>query len=154
MGKAKSRTLPILPLPKGVVLFPGITLRIPVAGRSDVLSLLKSIYARSKTPKPDAADVPVGCVPLNSPLLSSDGQQLIEANQPSGQEQDEAIDHTHEEATSTSLFGYGTVARITGVRGRREDLTLVVEGLRRFKIDKVTQERPYFEATVIYPDEE
>ncbi|KAI4117877.1 MAG: hypothetical protein LQ345_001972 [Seirophora villosa] len=154
MGKAKSQMLPILPLPKGVVLFPGITLRIPVAGRSDVLSLLKSIYARSKTPKPDAADVPVGCVPLNSPLLSSDGQQLIEANQPSGQEQDEAIDHTHEEATSTSLFGYGTVARITGVRGRRDDLTLVVEGFRRFKIDEVTQERPYFEATVIYPDEE
>ncbi|KAL8645299.1 MAG: hypothetical protein Q9210_006780, partial [Variospora velana] len=157
MGKAKSQTLPILPLPRGLVLFPGITLRIPVAGRSDVLSLLTSIYSRSKTPQPDAAVVPIGCVPLNSPLLSSNGQRLIEGEQPSRQEQEQehSIGHTPEDANRRGLFAYGTVARITGVRGRRpEDLTLVVEGFRRFKIDKVTQERPYFEATVIYPEQE
>lgn len=155
MGQSKSQTLPILPLPKGIVLLPGTTLRIPVAGRSNVLSLLTSIYTRSRTPKPDAAAVPIGCVPLTSPLLSSEGQQLIEGNPTPSQEQDDNNLDAPEDATSKDLFSYGTVARISGVQGRRpDDLTLVVEGLRRFRIDNVTKERPFFEANVTYIEEE
>ncbi|KAL8943018.1 MAG: hypothetical protein Q9216_001306 [Gyalolechia sp. 2 TL-2023] len=155
MGQSKSQTLPILPLPKGCVLLPGVTLRIPVAGRSDILSLLTSIYTRSKTPRPDAASVPIGCVPLRSPLLSREGQQLIDGGNRSGQEQDDDNLDKPEEATSSDLFAYGTLARISGVQGRRpEDLTLVVEGLRRFRINTVTQERPFFEAAVNYFEQE
>ncbi|KAL8712537.1 MAG: hypothetical protein Q9225_006927, partial [Loekoesia sp. 1 TL-2023] len=155
MGQSKSQTLPILPLPKSVVLLPGVTLRIPVAGRSDVLSLLTSIYTRSRTPKPDAAAVPIGCVPLRSPLLSSDGQHLIEDKARGRPEQDDDRNDIPEEATSSDLFAYGTVARISGVQGRRpDDLTLVVEGLRRFKIHDITQERPFFQATITYPEKE
>lgn len=150
IGSSKSQPLPILPLPKGIVLLPGVTLRIPVAGRSDVLALLTSIYSRSKTPRPDAAAVPIGCVPLSSPLLSSDGQQLIEGQDRPRQEQDD--DHwTPEDVTKEDLFAFGTVGKISGVHGRRlQEMTLVVEGLRRFRIDRVTKEKPFFEANVTY----
>ncbi|KAL8808546.1 MAG: hypothetical protein Q9182_000097 [Xanthomendoza sp. 2 TL-2023] len=149
----KSPTLPILPLPRGVVLLPGVSLRIPVTGRSDVLYLLTSITARSKTPKPDATKVPIGCVPLKSPLLSPDGQRLIEGRTRSGS--GKVLDHDSmvapDSATRDDLFAYGTVAKISGVHGRRpDDWTLVVEGLRRFKIEAITQESPYFEAQVTY----
>lgn len=155
MGQSKSQTLPILPLPRGVVLLPGITLRIPVAGRSDVLSLLTSVYTRSRTPKPDAATVPIGCVPLASPLLSSDGQQLLEGKRRRNQEQDDDNIDAPEKATSKDLFAYGTVAKISGVQGRRpDDLTLVVEGLRRFRIEDITQEKPFIEAKVTYVEQE
>ena len=50
---------------------------------------------------------------------------------------------------------YGTVAKISGVQGRRaDDLSLIVEGVRRFRIDRFTQMRPYFEAEVAYVEEE
>lgn len=153
MGQSRSQTIPILPLPKGYVLLPGVTIRIPVAGRSDVLSLLTSIYTRSKTPKPDAASVPIGCVPLKSSLLGSEGQQLIESGNRSTPEQEDDGDDKSEEARKSDLFAYGTLARIAGVHGRRPaDLTLEVEGLRRFRMNTVTQERPFFEAAVTYPE--
>ncbi|KAL8930960.1 MAG: hypothetical protein Q9208_000061 [Pyrenodesmia sp. 3 TL-2023] len=154
MGQSKSQKLSILPLPKGIVLLPGITLRIPVAGRSDVLSLLTSIYTRARTPRPDATAVPVGCVPLSSPLLSSDGQQLIEGEHQPRQGRDDGLD-VPGNTTAQDLFSYGTVAKISGVQGRRpDDLTLVVEGLRRFRINEITKERPYFEANVTYLEPE
>lgn len=150
-----SPTLPILPLPRGVVLLPGLTLRIPVAGRSDVLSLLTSIAARSKTPRPDAAKVPIGCVPLKSPLLSLDGQRFIEAPSQSAKEPDHDSNIAPGSATREDLFAYGTVAKISGVHGPRPDnLTLVVEGLRRFEISTITQEKPFFEAEVRYLEAE
>ncbi|KAL9599463.1 MAG: hypothetical protein Q9219_003802 [cf. Caloplaca sp. 3 TL-2023] len=153
MGHSTTQTLPLLPLPKGIVLLPGVTLRIPVAGRSDVLSLLTSIYTRSRTPKPDAATVPIGCVPLKSPLLSSDGQQLIESGERQPQERDDTGYERPGAAVKNDLFAYGTVARISGVQGRRpDDLTLVVEGIRRFKVEHITQERPFFEAAVTYDE--
>ncbi|KAL8705078.1 MAG: hypothetical protein Q9201_001804 [Fulgogasparrea decipioides] len=152
LGQSKSQTLPIVSLPKGVVLLPGVTLRIPVAGRSDVFSLLTSIYSRSRNPKADAAALPVGCVPLNSPLLSSDGQQLLEGQHQPSQEQDDEYS-APEDAVRDGLFRYGTVASISRVEGRRQDdFTLVVEGLRRFRIDRFTQEKPFFEASVSYID--
>ncbi|KAL8895393.1 MAG: hypothetical protein Q9207_008192 [Kuettlingeria erythrocarpa] len=155
MGQSKSQKLPLLPLPTGIVLLPGITLRIPVAGRLDVLSLLTSIHARSKTPRPDATALPIGCVPLSSPLLSFDGQQLIEGQNWPRQDQDNDSPDTPGNATGKDLFAYGTVARISGVQGRRpDDLTLVVEGLRRFRIDQITKERPFLEANVTFLDPE
>ena len=59
------------------------------------------------------------------------------------------------DADHRDLFMYGTVARISGVQGRRaDDLSLIVEGIRRFRIDRFTQMRPYFEAEAAYIDEE
>ncbi|KAI4130861.1 MAG: hypothetical protein LQ338_001538, partial [Usnochroma carphineum] len=107
------------------------------------------------TPRPDAAAVPIGCIPLGSPLLSSDGQQLLEGKHRRRQEQDNDSLDVPEDVTGKDLFAYGTVARISSVQGRRpDDLTLVVEGLRRFRIEDITQERPFFEAAVTYPSQE
>ena len=58
-------------------------------------------------------------------------------------------------AAEKDLFAYGVVAKISGVQGRRPgDLALIVEGLKRFRIERYTQFKPYMEAEVVYLDEE
>ena len=151
---AQSRTLPIVPLPTGLVLLPGTSARIPLTGRADVASLLAHIYSKAATPRPEATGVTIGCVPLNSPYLSPDGKRLIEdAEAQEGKRQ--STTPNPGDARKPDLFQYGTVARVTGVQGRTpSELTLVVEGTSRFKIEKITNERPYFEAKVtIHLDE-
>ena len=155
MGQSKSQTLPILPLPRGSVLLPGVSLRIPVSGRSDVLSLLSSIYTQARNPKPDATTVPIGCVPLTSSLLSPDGQQLIDNGDIHSEDRSQEGYVGAAYAGKKDLFNYGTVARISGVHGRRpHELTLIVDGIKRFKIDRITQEKPFFEAAVSFPDKD
>ena len=155
MGQSRSQTLPILPLPKGSVLLPGTTLRIPVANRTDLPALLTSVFAKDGQPRPDATAVLLGCVPINSPLLRSDGQQLLEDGERRRPRRIDDEDTNPGNADHRDLFMYGTVAKISGVQGRRaDDLSLIVEGVRRFRIDRFTQMRPYFEAEVAYLDEE
>lgn len=151
MGQNKSQTLPILPLPKGSVLLPGITLRVPVTGRTDIPALLSSVYTKDRQPRPDATSISIGCVPVNSHLLRSDGQLLLDGGDPKAQEENSDEEPSNPgETDHRELFMYGTVARISGVQGRRaDDLSLIVEGVRRFRIDRFTQMRPYFEAEVV-----
>ena len=154
-GQAKPQTLPLLPLGDNAVLLPGTTLRVPVSGRSDIAALLTSLYTRAKSPKPDAASKSIGCVTLNSPLLGPDGRNLIEDAERKSQRRQERGEVNPGDAEKQDLFGYGVVAKISGVQGRKtEDLALILEGTRRFKIDKVTQKKPYFQAQVIYLEEE
>jgi ATP-dependent Lon protease len=146
MGRAKSTLLPIVLLPKDQVLLPGVSLRINVANRADLAALLAHIYSTASTPRGESV-ISIGCVPLKSAFLSSDGKRLIDDGHDKGKERPEIHPVA---AKKDDLFGYGVVAKVSGVQGRnRNDLSLVVEGTSRFKIDKVTQERPYFEATVI-----
>ena len=155
MGQTKSQTLPILPLPKGSVLLPGITLRIPVANRTDIPALLTSVFTKDKRPKADATAISIGCVPINSTLLRSDGQRLLDNGDLKRTRRIDDEDTNPGDADHRDLFMYGIVARISGVQGRRADyLSLIVEGIRRFRIDRFTQMRPYFEAEVAYLDEE
>ena len=155
MGQTKSQTLPLLPLGDDAVLLPGTSLRVPVGGRSDVPALLTSFYTRAKSPRPDASTLLIGCVPLNSPFLSSDGRQLITDTEEAEQSQPRSRAFRPDEASKKDLFVFGTVAKITGVQGRRtNDLALVLEGIRRFKINQVTQKRPFFEAYVTLLDED
>ncbi|KAL8787289.1 MAG: hypothetical protein Q9195_007848 [Heterodermia aff. obscurata] len=152
MGQTKSQTLPLLPLADDAVLLPGTTLRIPVDGRSDIPALLTFLYTRAKSPKPDTSTILIGCVPLNSTLLSADGQRLI-----AGEDGEEPTHsgHSLESATKKDLFSFGTVAKISGVQGRRtNELSLILEGIRRFKIQKITQTKPFFEARVALLDED
>ncbi|KAK4983743.1 hypothetical protein LTR28_002438, partial [Elasticomyces elasticus] len=161
MGKTKPRVLPLVPLARGSVLLPGVTLRIPVQNRSDIAALLAHIYSRASTPVPDANTVTVGCVPLNSPFLGRDGQKLIgedngdrRAVGGAGRKQGAyATDPVL--AAQDDLFSYGVLAKVSGVQGRGQgQLSLIVEGVSRFKIEKVLQERPYFEARVVVLEEE
>ncbi|KAL8965419.1 MAG: hypothetical protein Q9183_003864, partial [Haloplaca sp. 2 TL-2023] len=88
-----------------------------------------------------------------SPLLSSDGQQLIGSKAEPDQDH-ESHARAPEKASKHDLFAFGTVAKISGVQGRRlDEMTLVVEGLRRFRIAQVTKEKPFFEATVAYVED-
>jgi len=155
MGQSKSQTLPIIPLPKGSILLPGITLRVPIADRKDILALLSSVFTQDRRPRPDATTVVVGCVPIKSPLLRSDGQHLLDDGVSKTPRRIDNEDINPSDADHRDLFMYGTVAKISGVQGRRaNDLSLIVEGIRRFRIDRFTQMRPYFEAEVMYLDEE
>ncbi len=146
MKISKSSVIPLLPLERGSVLLPGATVRILVGNRADVAAILAHIY--SQTAASDSPSLTVGCVPLASPFLSQDGQRLIEG-------EDEQKAHSEPsptepfQAKKEDIFGYGTLAKVSGVQGRRKgELALVVEGLCRFKIEKVNQEQPYFEARV------
>ena len=92
-------------------------------------------------------------MPLNSPYLSPDGKRLIEDAE-SKDRKGASIESDPGQARKPDLFQYGTIAKVTGVQGRRpEELNLVVEGMSRFKIDKITRERPYFEARVTTQEE-
>lgn len=63
----------------------------------------------------------------------------------------ERLDINPSSATREDLFGYGVAAKISGVEGRGTgEFALLVEGVARVRIDKLTQERPFFEAEVTY----
>ncbi|EHK96415.1 putative Lon protease like protein 2, peroxisomal [Glarea lozoyensis 74030] len=58
-------------------------------------------------------------------------------------------------ATREDLFGYGVAAKISGVEGKGTgEFALLVEGIARIKIERITQERPFFEADVVYQYDE
>ncbi|KAF3003668.1 hypothetical protein E8E13_008429 [Curvularia kusanoi] len=155
MGKGSSKTstkvLPLIPLAPPLAVLPGTTLKIPITNRSDVAAILAKIYSISPTAKPDAA-ITVACVPLNSNSISPiDGQLLVEGASRGDKtiyESDPVL------ATKKDIFGYGCIAKVTGVQGRRQgDLSLVVEGLERVRVVEVVQERPYFEGDLAAVDE-
>jgi len=147
----KIRTLPLVPLPTHLVLLPGVTTRIPLQNRADVAAILAHIYSKASTPRPEPNNITVGCVPLNSPYLSTDGKQLIEDG---GEKKVASVQMDPAQARKPDLFLYGTMARVTGVQGRRAgELTLVVEGVQRFKTEKILRELPFFEAKVTLHEE-
>ncbi|KAH8879652.1 ATP-dependent protease La [Thozetella sp. PMI_491] len=150
MARAQSATLPLIALPKGNVLLPGVIQRITVSSnRPDIASLLATVYTRaaSKSPNGRIDHVPIACVPFASPLLGPNGQLLIKNG-------DAADLHDHQEvdpskATKADLFPWGVAAKITGVEGRGTgEFTLLVEGITRIKVEKVYSDKPYLEARV------
>ncbi|KAL5352116.1 hypothetical protein ACLOAV_002061 [Pseudogymnoascus australis] len=151
MAPARVQKVPVIPLATDTVLLPGNGLRIPfAASRPDIPALLSQVYIRASG-KPASQryhNAHVICVPLNSPLLSSNGQKLLTEND------GKANKHTIPDPASAKkddLFTWGTAAKISGVEGRGTgEFSLIVEGVSRVRILKVTQERPYFEAEVQY----
>ena len=58
-------------------------------------------------------------------------------------------------ATKEDLFAYGTLAKIIGVQGNTaSEPYLLVEGVQRFRIDKVKQEKPFLEADVTFYEDD
>ncbi|CAD6448499.1 5a584f8f-453f-47c9-b2e8-751fb7c58332 [Sclerotinia trifoliorum] len=155
MGPVKTANLPIIPLAIGTVLLPGIVLRIPVSGqRTDIPALLSGVYSRaaSTTPSQPIDSVNIACVPLNSPFLTQDGQKMITGDEKAPRPK-ERLDIKPSGATKDDLFGYGVAAKISGVEGttgRSGEFALLVEGVARIKVDRITQERPYLEGEVTY----
>ncbi|CZS89001.1 related to endopeptidase La 2 [Rhynchosporium agropyri] len=153
MAPITTTTLPVIPLAKDTVLLPGIVLRIPVAGnRADIPALMSNVYSRaaSKTPNQRLENVHIACVPLGSPYLSSHGRKMIASDDRSTSPK-QRPDINPGNATKDDLFGYGVAAKISGVEGRGTgEFALLVEGIARVRIDRITQERPFCEAGVTY----
>lgn len=157
MAGSTPTTLPLVPLAKDTVLFPGIVLRIPVSAHQPyIANLLAQVYSKaaSQTSKDRLNKVSIACVPLCSPLLSREGQRLISEDEESSAARGSAsVDAAN--ATKADLFGYGTAAKIAGVEGRGTGgFVLLVEGISRVRIDKITQDHPFFEAEVSYVADE
>ncbi|KAI5257188.1 putative ATP-dependent protease La [Aureobasidium subglaciale] len=153
MATPKTTTLPIIPLAEGSVLLPGLTLRIPLQGRGDIAAILANIYSKAATPNPDPTSISVGCLPVKSPYLSSDGQKLLDDGKDNNRRPIAGINPA--QATQDQLFSVGTLAKVSGVQGkRRGELSLVVEGVSRFQINSFVRDTPYFEADVsVHTDE-
>jgi ATP-dependent Lon protease len=155
MGFATTTTIPIIPLAKDSVLLPGITIRVPVVKRPDIPALLSSAFTRSSFSRNASTTLSIGCVPLNSPFLSWDGQELIDSPQGENGRRQERFDINPAKATKDDLFSYGTLAKIIGVQTQPgSEPFIVVEGVQRFRINKISQERPYFEGEVTLYDDE
>ncbi|KAJ5101753.1 hypothetical protein NUU61_003975 [Penicillium alfredii] len=153
MGSSNGRPpkLPLVPLAKGSVLLPGVTLRISVSNRPDLANLLSSLVDR---PKREGNSITFGCVPLNSPFLGHDGQQLLESGDLDEDRKTEydAIDAG--QARKEDLFHYGTVGKVIGVQRRAyAEPFLLVQGTQRFTVKKILRDRPFFEAEVYLHDE-
>lgn len=157
MGSKNSEpvNIALVPLPKGTVLLPGVTARIPVSHRPDLSNLLSSLLDSTANSNQRENTVSFGCVPLNSPYLSKDGQQLIEDSNLSEAKKEEYDVIDAGQARKEDLYHYGTVGKVIGVQRRvYSEPSLLVQGVQRFTIQRVLKERPFFEAEVTMHDEQ
>ncbi|OTA63648.1 Lon protease-like protein 2, peroxisomal [Hypoxylon sp. EC38] len=145
---AQSAVMPVIPLGKKNVLFPGSVIRIPVpASRSDIPALLSSVYTRASKGARRVDQIPVICVPLNSPLLNRRGQMLLDQGP---ERYNQPLDANKNKIKGDRLFGYGVSGKINAIQGQNgAEFNLLVQGVSRVYIEKITQERPFFEARVV-----
>lgn len=154
MAPSHSATLPIIPLPQGIVLLPGTIQRIPVSpSRPDIPALLSTVFTRAAASGSNGRieTVPIACVPQArlSPLMGPNGQLLIENGERDYSKV--AHDDSGRKLSKSDLFSCGVAAKITGVEGRGTgDFSLIVEGVTRVKVEKIYQMQPYFEGKVTY----
>ncbi|KAI9801802.1 MAG: hypothetical protein M1825_003175 [Sarcosagium campestre] len=151
-----SDQLALLCLPKDTFLLPGILIRIPVSNRADVPHILSHLYAQANEAKAlsvnsEPLPMVIGCVPLASSLLSRDGRNLLGNNEDIDRLQADHRDVEPDHATKDDLFSFGTAAKVMTIEGKGTgELAIVVEGLRRFRIEAFTQEQPFLRAQVTY----
>jgi ATP-dependent Lon protease len=157
MARTNTTTLPVIALPRGTVLLPGVVQRIAVSpNRPDIPSLLAAVYTRaaSKTPNGRIDTVPIACIPLASPNIGPTGQLLIGDGDSDSSSTKDDVDPAKIKSAA-DLFGWGVAAKITGVEGRGTgEFTLLVEGVARVKVEKLSRDKPYLEAKVVYHSEE
>ncbi|KAI1083436.1 Lon protease-like protein 2, peroxisomal [Whalleya microplaca] len=142
-----SVVLPVIPLGKKFVLFPDSVIRIPVSpNRTDIPALLSNVYTLASQASRRVDQIPVVCVPLNSPLLSRKGQMLLK-NNPDRYE--ELLNGDKKNIKKDQLYGYGVSGKINAIQGQNgTEFSLLVQGVSRVSLDKITQDYPYFEAKV------
>lgn len=150
MSSNNTRTtkIPLIPLPKGSVLLPKVLTGIPFLNRPDITNLLPSREYRSQ-PSKNGNALTFGCIPLNSPLLSKDGKNLIENGGMNDAKKEESQAVDVKRAKEEDLFQYGTVGKLVGLQ--RYDHTepqLLVQGVQRFTVKRVWKEKQFLEAEV------
>ncbi|KAH9887191.1 ATP-dependent protease La [Xylariomycetidae sp. FL2044] len=141
-------TASLIPIADKSVLFPGTVLRIPVPPtRSDIPSLLSSVYTSASKQSKRVDEIGVVCVPISSPLLSRKGQKLLE-NDP--ERYNELLQATKKNLKKDRLYGYGVSGTISAIQGQNgAEFNLLVQGSYRVSIQKVIQESPFFRAQVV-----
>ncbi|KAK8118899.1 uncharacterized protein PG998_003525 [Apiospora kogelbergensis] len=124
--------MPVIPLAKGSVLFPGSVLRIPVpSSRGDIPAMLSNVYARASKGSTRVDQIPVVCAPL--------------ASEPEKHPELPDADIIKKE----NIYGYGVMSKITGIQGQNSgEFSLLVQGIGRVSVDKITQDDPFFEGRV------
>ncbi|KAL2864675.1 putative LON domain serine protease [Aspergillus lucknowensis] len=146
--------LSLVPLPKGSVLLPGATLRIPVSNRPDLANLLSSLLDRGQSNRRDANSITFGCIPLCSPFLSKDGQHVIDDGTVDDDKKEEYESIDAGQARKEDLYRFGTLGKVIGVQRRAySEPHLLVQGVQRITVRRVLKERPFFEAECILHDE-
>lgn len=125
--------MPLIPLAKGSVLFPGSVMRIPVpSSRGDIPAMLSNVYARASKGSRRVDEIPVVCVPLTSPLLSSRGQLLL-ANDPD--KYNELLEAATANIKRENIYGYGVTSKITAIQGQNSgEFSLLVQGISRVTV--------------------
>lgn len=113
------------------------------------------MYERAATKGPEGRidAVPIACIPIASPHVGPNGQLLIS----NGEEVDASTldDVQPGSAKKSDLYNFGVAARIVGIDGRGQgEFALRVEGSSRVRLDTIVQDRPFFEGTVTYFDDE
>lgn len=142
-------SLPILPLTRGTVLFPGIVHRIPLPPNGSYIShLLSNSHERGALNRSSGNPldaIQLACVPIGSPYLGPNGQLLIRN---SDEPDDSYLDVDASSVTTEDLFGYGVTVRVLGIQGTASgSAELRVEGVTRCKLKAMANERHSFEAT-------
>lgn len=146
--------VPLIPLARDLVLLPSVNLRIPLADRPDIPTLLTSLFSRHAKQRQNNTPILVGCIPLNSPFLSKDGQLLLTDGDKARARSIDEEPVNPAAAGVNDLFQYGTIAKVVGVQGRANaEPFLLVEGAKRFSVQKILKEKPFFEAEVLVYDE-
>ncbi|KAF3942376.1 hypothetical protein ABW19_dt0203464 [Dactylella cylindrospora] len=161
--------LPIIPLPAGHVLLPGVMKRIHVTDRPDVVALLRKVFGRSPEEFLSNAHNLVGCVPLKAPspfqfLRDKSDQRHVEGESESPLEREAfGVEDLAERIINAvirpdtkipvpnDLFTHGVSAKVVGLEERTVGgMTILVEGQAVFKVLKFVQDNPYIEAEVEY----
>ncbi|KAJ5283446.1 ATPase AAA-type core [Penicillium chrysogenum] len=132
-NSGKFTKLPLVSLAKGSVLRP-------------------ALVDRSKR---DGNSITFGSIPLGSPFLSRDGQQILEGEDSDEERKEDCDSIDAGQARKDDLFRHGTVGKVIGVqRHAYAELFLLVQGSQCFIVKKVLKERPYFEAEVFVHGED
>lgn len=156
MGKPKTNSLPLVPLPRGTVLLPGLLQGIPVTpNRPDIAALLAHVYERAAAKGPDTRldTIPIVCLPLGSPFVGPGGQLLINNGEEPDLSRIEEVNPA--QANQADLFSFGTAAKISGIDGRGStDFALRVEGTARVRIEHISKNGAYLEGKVTYFQDE
>ncbi|KAF2861002.1 ATP-dependent protease La [Piedraia hortae CBS 480.64] len=118
-------TLPLLPLPRSIVLFPTLAARIPLSQRPDLAALLTHL---STTSPSNPTNWLIGAIPLN-PTKS--------------------LNLSLPETKKEHLFTHGTTARIIAMQNRiGSEFHLIIEGIQRFRLLGVEKEGAFLEGKV------
>ncbi|KAK9352429.1 Lon protease C-terminal proteolytic domain-containing protein [Lipomyces doorenjongii] len=141
----KPHSLPLFFLPHTTVLLPGVVLALAIS-RPDNNALVAALYKAANAGVGDRINSLVGCLPWQSSIDESDASGKVAMIVDGRAESDNATALVKVGNRDDRLFyEYGCMARIIRLdRTVTGGLQVVLEGVSRFHVAKVTQQTPYY----------